>query len=108
MKERELRAAADCAICGKPFGHTGLPMFWRVTIERHGVLLDRMKRQDGLAAMLGGNSLLAQVMGPDEEMTTPLLGPVTVTVCEHCAAAPQEYPIAFLAERATDKQKDPA
>lgn len=108
MKEKELRAAADCAVCGKAFGHSGLPLFWRVTIERHGVLMDRVKRQDGLSQFLGGNCLLAQVMGPDEELTQKLMGPVTITVCEHCAQQAYVYPIAYLAERADNEQKEPS
>lgn len=84
MKERELRQIADCKKCGKPFGHTGLPVFWRVTVERHGVDLRAVRRQDGLAQFMG-NAALAQVMGPDEEMTKPMMQPVTLTLCETCA-----------------------
>lgn len=65
MKENQLREVAMCAVCGKPFGHTGLPLFWRVTIERFGVDLNAIRRQDGLAMMMG-SSALAQVMGADE------------------------------------------
>lgn len=88
MREHELRDARRCAGCGKNFGHTGLPLFWRVTIERFGVDMEAVRRQDGLAALLGGNSRLAQVMGADEEMTTPLMEAVTVTLCEKCAMEP--------------------
>jgi hypothetical protein len=85
MKEKELREAAKCAMCNKLIGHTGLPMFWRVTLERHGVDLNAVRRQDGLTAMLGGRAELAGVMGADEEMTVPLMEPITVTLCETCA-----------------------
>ena len=85
MKERELREAADCGICGKPFGHTGFPAFWRVRIERHGVDAGAVTRQQGLAMMMGGNAALAMAMGPDEEMTKPLMDPMEMTVCERCA-----------------------
>ncbi|MGE4078916.1 MAG: DUF2303 family protein [Reyranella sp.] len=37
MKEGELRRFATCSMCGKPIGHTGVPLFSRVTIERFGV-----------------------------------------------------------------------
>ena len=84
MRENELRKAAECAVCRKPFGHTGLPLFFRVRIERLGVNLQAIQRQDGLGAMLG-SSKLANIMGTDEEMTTPMMEPVTVTVCETCA-----------------------
>ena len=37
MKEAELRRYATCSLCGQKIGHTGLPLFWTVTIERFGV-----------------------------------------------------------------------
>jgi hypothetical protein len=93
MREDELRKAADCRICGKPIGKSGIPLFYRVTVERHGVLLDKIRRQDGLAQHLG-SPLLAKVMGPDEEMTQVLMQPLTVTVCEPCSLQP--HPLAML------------
>ena len=84
MKERELRKHATCTACGNRIGHTGLPLFSVVTIERHGIKLDSVRRQDGLAAMLG-NPCLAGVMGPDDEMTE-CLGSAKVTLCESCVA----------------------
>ena len=97
LREKELRAAANCICCRKPIGHTGIPLFWRVTLERHGVNMQAVKRQDGLTAMLGGHAGLAQIMGPDEAMTQVLHGPVTVTVCEGCAL--ESHPIAMMAEK---------
>lgn len=47
MKEKELREVAECANCHKPFGHTGLPLFWRIRIERIGVKLGVVRRQMG-------------------------------------------------------------
>lgn len=103
MKEKELRAAAKCGMCGKPFGQASFGLsFWRVTVERHGVKADTVKRQTGLAMMLG-SAQLAQVMGPDEDMTMPLLEPVTITVCEDCSTKPAC--VASIAESAT---KEPA
>jgi len=32
-----------------------------------------------------GNSVIAHAMGTDEEMTMPMMEPVTITVCETCA-----------------------
>ena len=94
MKERELRAIAKCAICDKPFGHSGLPLFYRVTIERYGVDLSAVKRQDGLGAMLG-SAALAQVMGEDAEMAT-VIDSGCLTVCEPCSLGPE--PVAELLE----------
>ena len=102
MKEKELRKHAQCGVCKKKIGHAGLPMFWIVRIERHGITVDAVQRQDGLAAMLG-SSAIASVMGTDDEMTRPLMEPLTVTVCEPCAM--KQVCIAQLALD-SDKEKE--
>ena len=102
MKEKELRECATCGICGEKIGKSGSPMFWRVRIERHGIDLSAVQRQTGLAMMLGGNGGIAAVMGPDEEMTVPLMDPVTLTVCETCCT--KSTCVAALAE---EKKHDP-
>lgn len=87
MRQAELRAAAQCGRCSRKFGEAGLPMFWRLTIERHGVMLDAMERARALEVLVGSPAIAA-VMGPDEELTATLLPPVTITVCEKCAVEP--------------------
>lgn len=94
MKEKELRKCATCAICGNKIGKSGMPMFWRVKIERHGIDAGAVQRATGLGMMIGAG--LAAVMGPDEEMTVPLMDPVTVTVCEMCGT--KSTSVAALAE----------
>lgn len=98
MKEQELRDIATCALCKQPFGHAGLPIFYRVRIEQHGVDLKAIRRQDGLAAYMG-SPLLAQVMGPDQEMTK-LLDARELTVCQDCALLPQ--PLLMMLEAAPE------
>lgn len=95
MKEKELREIAKCGLCGLPFGHTGLPLFWRVTIERYGVDAAAVRRQTGLGMMLSSPAL-AQVMGADEDMAKPMMEPVKLTVCEACATN-RSLPVAALA-----------
>jgi len=85
VKEEELRKHTTCSNCGKKIGHTGLPGFWVLKVERHMIDLRAVKRQDGLAAMLDGDVVLAQVMGPDEDMTLPMMESVEITLCEECA-----------------------
>jgi len=96
MKEPELRQHATCTLCQRPIMHTGMPLFWRVKVERFGVIGPAVQRQTGLAAMLGSASLAA-VMGADEDMATPMMEPITITVCEACAINRSE-PVAMLAE----------
>lgn len=88
MKEKELRKYTLCANCHTDICSSGLPLFWRVKIERFGIDMNAVRRQDGLTAFLGGQSLLAQVVGPDEEMTQDMLKPVTVAICDACAMKP--------------------
>ena len=54
MKEKELRERTTCAVCRRKIGHTGLPLFWTVKIERHGVDVKAVNRQQGLAMFFGG------------------------------------------------------
>ena len=96
MKEKELREHAICTVCKRAIGHAGLPLFYVLTIERYGVKMDAVKRQDGLSALLGGHARLAAVMGPDEEMTESLMDPGKITVCEVCAGVP--HLVHYLAE----------
>lgn len=97
MKERELRQHATCSLCRQKIGHTGLPLFWTVRIERHGIDLAAIRRQTGLTMMLGGNAEIAAAMGPDEDLTKPMMDPVTLTVCEACAVD-HSMPVGALAE----------
>jgi hypothetical protein len=96
MKEAELRQHARCSLCRNPILSSGLPLFWRVTVERFGLDMQAVRRQDGLGAFLG-HAGLAAVMGPDEDMATPMMPPVVLAVCETCAGQ-SELPIAVLAE----------
>ena len=84
MKADELRENAVCKVCGKKFGESGLPLFWRVTVQRYFVDMEAVNRQTGLEMMLG-NVAIADVMGPNEDMAKPVMDAVTVTVCERCA-----------------------
>lgn len=95
MKEPELRKHANCSICGKGIMHAGLPLFYRVTVERFGIDIQATKRQQGLGMML--SPALAMVMGPDEDIAKPMMGPAIVTVCENCGTG-ANHCIAHLAE----------
>jgi len=96
MREDELRKYAECSVCKKKIGHAGLPIFWTIRIERHGLDRAALERQQGLTMMLGGEAALARAMGPDEEMTTLLMDPVVASVCEPCSL--KQICIAQIAE----------
>lgn len=96
MKESELRECATCRRCGNKIMSSGVPLFWRVTIERFGIDLQAATRQQGLSMMLG-SPVLAMHMGPDEDLAKPVMEKVKVVLCESCCTEP--VMIAALAER---------
>jgi hypothetical protein len=98
MKERELRAHATCSMCRKKIGESGMPLFYRVTIERFGVKLDAVRRQTGLEMMLNGHVAIAQAMSPDEDMAVPVMEKLVLVVCETCSTM-RSCCVASLAER---------
>lgn len=93
MKEKELRAHLTCSMCNSKVLSGGLPLFWRVTVERFGIDMNACQRQQGLGMMLGAP--LASIMGPDEDLATPVMNPKTITVCESCAVD-RHMPVAAL------------
>lgn len=99
MNETELRKAATCALCRRKIGASGIPLFYRVTVERHGVDVQAVQRQTALGAFLGSPAL-ASVMGPDEQMTVSMMEPAAITVCEPCSTE-KWHCVASLAEIAS-------
>ena len=97
MKQSEMRQYSKCASCHKPILHGGLPLFWRLRIERFGVDVNAVRRQDALGTYMG-NHLLASIMGPDEDMATPVMEAVTVAICEPCAVQPDMCVAAIIPE----------
>jgi len=87
MKEKELRQRTRCVNCDLLIGETRVPLFYVLRIERHAIDLNAVQRKAGLGSFLG-SPMLATVMGPDEEMTRPIMEPMTVTICERCAIQP--------------------
>jgi hypothetical protein len=102
MKRAELLTHAKCTHCHRQIGHTGLPLFWKVTIERFGVDMNAVKRQDGLGAFLGSQALGA-VMGPDEDLAKPMMDRAELTLCEECAMS--SIPAAVLADIASHRDE---
>ncbi len=102
MKEKELRSFSVCGNCNKKIGHTGIPLFWVVSIERFGLDKVSLDRQTGLEMMMGGHVGLAQAMSPDEDLATSVMDKVTFSLCESCAT--ENLVIAGLAE-SNEKQE---
>lgn len=88
MKEAELRKHTTCSLCEKKIlSNGGLPLFWRVTVERFGLDMSALQRQQGLS-MLVGSPAVASVMGPNEDLAKPIQKPAVLTVCEKCGTHP--------------------
>lgn len=98
MKEDELRQNAECNLCGHKIGESAFPFFYRVTVEHYVLDLQAIQRQQGMTMMMGGSALLANVMGPDEDLARKVTQG-TLTVCETCSGD-MDRPIAALMERA--------
>lgn len=84
MKEAELAQHSTCDLCNRIVTASGLPLFWRVRVERFGLNARNIKRQMGLGEYLGSPAL-ASIMGTDPDMAEPVMEPVMLTVCEGCA-----------------------
>jgi hypothetical protein len=105
MKSIELK---PCTNCGKGLLHTGVPLFWRVNIERFGVDLNAARRQVGLEQFFGGGSVgavMATTMGPQEDIAKSLGDADVVLLCEDCAM--RNTPVAVLAEMASIPRPSP-
>ena len=83
MKEKELRSKSTCAVCGHKILVCGVPMFYTLELRRHALNMPAINRKAGLEMMLNSPAL-ASIMGPDEDMTSEVIPPVTITVCEAC------------------------
>jgi hypothetical protein len=100
MREEELREHATCSKCGLKIGHTGLPLFWTVKVQRFGLDAGAMQRQHGLAAIVG-SAVLARAMGPDEELAKSVMDPVELTLCEECVLEPINIAALVEAKKST-------
>ena len=83
---REVRRSEikPCALCRKPLMHTGVPLFWRVTVERFGVDAQAVRTVAGLETHFGGNTALANVFAGDPAIGKSICEPVHLLVCEDC------------------------
>ena len=94
MKEIELRRHLKCDCCGNVINHSGIPIFWKVKVDRFMVDASAVNRQRGLGLFLGSQSL-ASVMGPDEDLAKSIMDPREITLCDECAVT---RPIAVVLE----------
>ena len=98
-----MRAAdlTSCALCGKGVLHTGVPLFWRVAIQRMAVDRQAVQQAAGMETFFGGHVALARVFA-DPEIAAPFGEGRAILVCEECAAEPVSVWRLGLPERGED------
>lgn len=101
LKHRQLQ---PCLLCNKGVMHEGMITFYRVQLERYVVDTRAVQRGAGMEMMMGGNPLLANVMGPDEDLAKQLVGPLEVLICEGCALRVDD-PVGVLVEKASNRKE---
>ena len=98
-----------CKGCGKGVAHTGLPIFWRVKIERMGIDRKAVVQTDAMERYFGGHAgggmanqqaLAISRVFQDPIIAKPIEGiePVTALLCEECSLKP--LPLSLIAETA--------
>ncbi len=98
MKQSDLQ---KCCKCRQGLMHTGVPLFWRITVERFGVDMAAVQRRHGMELMMGGGTVgavLAGAMGPNDDIAKLLGEKLVLCMCETCAL--ENFPVAALAELA--------
>jgi hypothetical protein len=88
IKQCEIR---PCVVCSKGVAHAGHPLFYRITIEQCGLDRGAIQRQTGLEVMLGDHALLANVMGPNEDMAKILSKKDNLWICIRCTESPHLF-----------------
>jgi hypothetical protein len=88
-----------CANCGKGVMHSGLPLAWKLKVERVGINAQAIQREHGLEMMMGGNVALARVFSPERDFGT-LLSSKSLILCEPCvmSALPPQLMMSMLSE----------
>ena len=65
MKQSKI---SNCLLCKKGVLHENNLMFYRISIETLIADLGAIQRAAGLEMMVGGDTALARIMGPDEDI----------------------------------------
>lgn len=82
MKQKDF---TPCKKCGKGVMHTGIPLFYRITVEQMGVDGNAVRKAHGLEMMLGRAAPLGQVLGLNEDIGIPIGDPSKGLLCMTCS-----------------------
>ena len=82
LKQEDLR---PCGLCGKGLMNSGIPLCYRITIDRLGFDHQAIKELAALETMVGS----ANVMGPNKDLAKPITDQYTALICEKCGSHKQ-------------------
>lgn len=88
MKQRDIQF---CARCRKGLAHHGHRSFLKASTQRFVLDARAIQSQHGLEMFFGGGSsgaALAQIMGPDPDIATPVGPGTSVLICDACLIDP--------------------
>jgi hypothetical protein len=85
MKHKDFK---PCVLCGEGMMHSGHPIFLRITVEQLGIDCNAVNRARGMELMMGGNAMLANIMGADENLAKVIDGKSNMLICLPCAEKP--------------------
>jgi hypothetical protein len=86
--------------------HAGHPLFLRISVDRLGIDSKAVQRAHGMELMMGGNVLLANIMGLDEDLAKVIDGRHDMLICIQCANEP--LPPYFWLDDTNDDGSDAA
>jgi hypothetical protein len=98
LKHRDFK---PCLCCGKGVMHAGSISFYRVTIEHCVIDAREIQRAAGMEMMMGGNALIANIMGPDADLAK-VLSENRGLLCQDCGLR-QRQSVAGLSEVAAER-----
>lgn len=102
LKRDDIR---PCDLCGNKLCATGVPLFYRVRIERIGVDLNAVRQLDGLTMFFRGAAAIADAFAPSTDIAKPLQEtPDELLICDACAVRDRE-PIMALTEIASTRKE---
>lgn len=96
-----------CIVCDKGMMHDNNISFYRITAQHFIADLVAIQRRHGHELMMGGGSagaMLAEIMGPGEDLAKAPSAPETFLICQPCALLNNHSIIAML-EHANDRRK---
>jgi len=103
MKRNQIE---NCIICDKGIAHNGQIFFYELKIQQHGLDRVAIQQQAGLEMYFGGGpgaTQLADVMGPNTDISKPIGDEIRTLICMDCACD-NDLPIAVIEERIINRK----